>query len=163
MAEPVDARLLAEMLDRHGAALALFAAQWTTAADDCVQEALVELARQPEAPTNPAAWLYRTVRNRALNASRAARRRTAHEQAAPAPRGAAQRSAGGAEQVELADLLAALDDAQRETVVLRVWGQLTWDEIAAIVGGSKSAAQRRYVHSLEHLRRLWESPSCPKT
>ena len=67
----VDATLIAEMLDRHGPALAFYARQWTSTADDCVQEALVELARQPATPDNPAAWLYRVVRNRALNAARA--------------------------------------------------------------------------------------------
>ena len=75
MAQPVDERQLAELLDRHAAALALYAAQWTSAADDCVQEALVELARQASGPDNPVAWLYRVVRNRALNAARSARRR----------------------------------------------------------------------------------------
>ena len=43
---PIDAELLGRLLDEHGAALALYASQWTDAADDCVQEALVELARQ---------------------------------------------------------------------------------------------------------------------
>ncbi len=33
---PVDAALIADMFDRHAAALALYAAQWTAAADDCV-------------------------------------------------------------------------------------------------------------------------------
>ena len=42
-------------------------AQWTEAADDCVQEALIELARQPRVPENVVAWLYRVVRNRAVS------------------------------------------------------------------------------------------------
>ena len=41
---PIDAELLGRLLDEHGAALALYASQWTESADDCVQEALVELA-----------------------------------------------------------------------------------------------------------------------
>ncbi len=47
---PIDAELLGRLLDEHGAALALYASQWTDSADDCVQEALVELARQRQAP-----------------------------------------------------------------------------------------------------------------
>jgi RNA polymerase sigma factor (sigma-70 family) len=154
MAEPVDARMIADLLDRHAAALALYAAQWTAAADDCVQEALIELARQPSAPENPAAWLYRVVRNRALNAARAARRRTAHEQAAAhTERGPHRTSA--AEKLELTDALATLDPREREIVVLRVWGQLAWQEIADVVGGSKSAAQRNYMQALQQLRIIW--------
>jgi RNA polymerase sigma-70 factor (ECF subfamily) len=162
MPQPVDAALVAEMFDRHAAALAFYAAQWTAAADDCVQEALVELARQPQAPDNPAAWLYRVVRNRALNASRAERRRTAHEQASLRARGERRFSdAGAPEQAELADTLGMLEASAREIVVLRVWGQLTWQEIAEVTHTSKSAAQRHYVQALEQLRKLWEPQSCP--
>lgn len=157
---PVDAHQLAELFDRHAAALALYAAQWTSSPDDCVQEALIELARQPTAPDNPAAWLYRVVRNRALNALRAARRRATHEQAAMQGRefGASQggSGSGAAAGVELADALATLEATAREIVVLRVWGQLSWQEIADVVGGSKSAAQRHYVTALEQLRNVWE-------
>ncbi len=155
MPQPVDAGLIAELFDRHAAALALYARHWTVAFDDCVQEAFVELARQDAVPDNPAAWLYRVVRNRALNAARAARRRRAHEQAAA--RGKHRFSdAGPAAGAELTDLLARLDAASREIVVLRVWGQLSWEEIASVVGGSKSTAQRNYVQALEQLRKLGE-------
>ena len=80
MPPPSDAAFIAEMLNRHGAALELYAAQWTNAAGDCVQEALVELAGLAVKPENPKAWLYRVVRNRALNTARSARRRAGHEQ-----------------------------------------------------------------------------------
>jgi len=47
---PVDACLLGELLDRHGATLELYASQWTRCPEDCVQEALVELARRIQPP-----------------------------------------------------------------------------------------------------------------
>lgn len=162
MPAPVDAKLIAELLERHAAALALYASQWTTAADDCVQDALVELARQPAAPDNAAAWLYRVVRNRALNAARASRRRATHEQTAGEARGKRRFSgAGPAEQAELKDLLNTLADDAREIVVLRIWGQLAWREIAELVGVSSSSAQRQYVEALQQLRSHWEPRSCP--
>ena len=158
---PVNALQIAELFDRHAAPLALYAAQWTNQADDCVQEALLELARQPTAPAHAAAWLYRVVRNKALNAARAARRRSAHEQRAMGARSA--RSGSGAEaHAELRDSLATLDDDAREIVVLRVWGQLSWQEIAEVIGGSKSAAQRDYIQALQRLRKLWD-PLPPTT
>jgi RNA polymerase sigma factor (sigma-70 family) len=164
MAGAVDATLVAELFDRHAAALALYAAQWTTQPDDCVQEALIELARQPAAPDNPPAWLYRVVRNRALNASRAARRRAAHEQQAATRRESFD--AGSATSAELRDALSALEPTAREIVVLRVWGQLAWQEIADVVGGSKSSAQRHYMQALDRLQSLWgprpsETKPCP--
>jgi RNA polymerase sigma factor (sigma-70 family) len=159
---PVDATLIAHMFDRHATALALYASQWTSIPDDCVQEALVELARQTTAPDNPTAWLYRVVRNRALNAARASRRRTAYEQAAAEARSARRPFEGDpAATAGLNDSLAALDATAREIVVLRVWGGLAWQEIADVVGGSKSSAQRNYVQALEQLRNHWEPRSCP--
>jgi RNA polymerase sigma factor (sigma-70 family) len=153
----VDATLIAEMLDRHAAALALYARQWTSEADDCVQEALVELARQPACPENPVAWLYRVVRNRALNVVRAEGRRNAHELEAAQQRAARKPSMSDpADATELNDSLATLDVAAREILVLRVWGGLAWQEIAELVGGSKSSAQRIYVQALEQLRQHWE-------
>ena len=151
---PVSPQQLGELFARHAAALALYAAQWTNQPDDCVQEALIELARQPAAPENPPAWLYRVVRNRALNAGRAARRRLTHEQQAGARD--ESRRVGGEGNVELLDALATLDATAREIVVLRVWGQLAWQEIADVVGGSKSSAQRNYVQALDRLRIVWE-------
>lgn len=155
---PVTAGQLGELFDRHAAALALYASQWTAAGDDCVQEALIELARQPQAPENPAAWLFRVVRNRALNAARSERRRSTHEQAAHTRRSS---GAGAAPTIELTDALSTLEPTTREIVILRIWGQLSWEEIAAVVGGSKSAAQRHYVNALEQLRRIWEHDPCP--
>lgn len=162
MSQRVDHTLLAELFDRHAAALALYARQWTATADDCVQESLIELARLAEAPENPTAWLFRVVKHRALNALRGERRRLNREQAAAEIR---TETAGGRSaemSADLADSLAALESQDREIVILRIWGQLSWQEIAEVVGGSKSAAQRRYVNSLELLRKQWTNESCEK-
>jgi RNA polymerase sigma-70 factor (ECF subfamily) len=157
MPQPVDARAIAELFDRHAGALTLYARQWTTAPDDCVQEAFIELARQSEAPASPAAWLYRVTRNRALNALRSARRRTTHEQAVALARDELNlKTVSPDERLQAAELLLALEAGQREIVVLRVWGGLSWQEIAELVGASKSSAQRTYVQALEQLRRLGE-------
>src|SRR2546423_10524135 len=86
MKAPIDAEMLGRLLDEHGPALALYAAQWTDSADDCVQEALVELARQRPSPEHVVAWLYRVVKHRALNAARGDRRRRERESRAMAER-----------------------------------------------------------------------------
>src|ERR1043165_3531589 len=86
MIGPIDAEQLGRLLDEHGSALALYAAQWTDAADACVQEALVELAKQRRSPDHVFAWLYRVVKHRALNAARGDRRRRKRESRATAER-----------------------------------------------------------------------------
>ena len=156
----VEAHEIAQLVDRHAAALELYAAHWTDAPEDCVQEAFVELARQLQRPGNVVAWLYQVVRNRALNAARADRRRAHHEQLAALRRDSRQASDFGAEdKLSLPEALAALAIEEREIVVLRIWSELTWQQIADLTNTSSSSAQRRYVAALSELRKYLE-PSC---
>lgn len=161
MADGITPELLGRLLDEQGGALALYAAQWTDAADDCVQEALIELARQRPVPDSPVAWLFRVVRNRAISRARAARRRERHESLAwrlkqASREGAAREGEAPAEPPtephEIAAALASLDSEQREVIVARTWGGLGFEQIAELVGCSTSTAHRRYVAGLAALR-----------
>lgn len=165
MNEPIDAQRLAELLERHGGPLALYAAGWTRDAEDCVQEALVELARQPSVPENVVAWLYRVVRNRALNAARGSRRRRIREEKAARLRPA--ESASGApldpaDALAVAEALDGLPPLDRQLVVLRIWGQLTWEEIATVAGLARTTACRRYRQALTTLKNGLEPPCSTK-
>lgn len=51
-------------------------------AEVVVQDAFLKLAGQRALPDNPAAWLFRVVRNGAIDAGQAARRRKRYETAA---------------------------------------------------------------------------------
>jgi RNA polymerase sigma-70 factor (ECF subfamily) len=157
----VSPELLGRLLDEHGPALALYAAQWTASADDCVQEALIELAGLPQAPASPVAWLYRVVRNRAISQWRSSRRREKHEQLAQRLRwdweGEAPTEPTPA---ELAAAVAALPDELREVIVVRTWGGLNFEQIAELVGCSTSTAHRRYETGLAALRERL-SVACP--
>jgi RNA polymerase sigma-70 factor (ECF subfamily) len=156
----IDAGLIGRILDEHGAALALYAAQWTDAADDCVQEALVELARQPAAPEKIVAWMYRVVKHRALNAARGARRRRERESRSIAgrlgvfPDEAFDRS----DRMAVVEALDQLAPDEREVIVMRIWGGLTYDEIAAALSISTSSAHRQYERALGKLRKVFELP-----
>ncbi|NOY29686.1 MAG: sigma-70 family RNA polymerase sigma factor [Planctomycetes bacterium] len=153
---PDDARLIGDLLDQHGAALELYASQWTNCPEDCVQEAFVELAGRLQPPGHVVAWLYRVVRNRAMNAGRAARRRVHHEQIAGAQR---RQAIGDVEKFLLTEALNALTAEDREVVVLRVWSDLSWQQIAELINTSSSSAQRRYAGALEKLKQVLE-PTC---
>jgi len=150
----ITPELLSRLLDEQGGALALYAAQWTAAADDCVQEALIELARQPALPRNVMAWLYRVVRNRAISDFRAARRRMRREELAGRlrPRAGGLADGPGIEAAELAAALDALDEPLREVVVARIWGGLGFEDLAELAGCSTSTAHRRYEAGLVALR-----------
>lgn len=153
-ATAVGPELLGELFERHGAALALYARQWCDAPDDVVQQALVQLARQPEMPRQVVPWLYRVVRNGAFTAARSQQRRKRHEAAAA---GLAQpwfvESEGA--PLDAATVTAALESLsadQREVIVAHLWGGLTFQEIAAVTGLSNSTAHRRYEFGLRELR-----------
>src|SRR3954453_16555268 len=156
----IDAELLGRLLDEHGPALALYAAQWTNAADDCVQEALVELARQPRQPEHVVAWLYRVVKNRALNEARGNRRRRQRETDVTTDRVATSRCfADDDDEANAAvEALTQLDDNERELVVMRIWGRLTFEDIGAAMNVSTATAHRQYERALTKLRNLLESP-----
>src|SRR5256885_68978 len=75
-------RLTHTVLER-AAGLALYARQWHDAAsaDDVVQEALSALLTQRTTPNDPVAWMFRAVRNAAIDEARSASRRRRREQA----------------------------------------------------------------------------------
>jgi len=162
----IDAELLGQLLDRHGAALALYAAQWTDSPEDCVQEALVELARQRTAPEHVVGWLYRVVRNRALNAARGARRRRERETRSIAGRFEVAKQPASLDRDDAADMLEALDEldpADREIVVMRIWSGLTFDEVAKTLSVSVTSAHRQYGRALLKLRQKMESTCSTET
>jgi RNA polymerase sigma factor (sigma-70 family) len=150
----VGPELLARLVDEHGARLVLYAQQWCTAPEDVVQDAFVQLVRQRPAPADMAAWLYRTVRNGAISAARSSTRRLRHETSA------AQARTGWFAAVEVEELdsaaaveaLLALPMELRETLVLRLWSDLSFDEIASLTQASTSTAHRRYSQALAALR-----------
>lgn len=149
---------LGRLLDAQGAALTLYARQLCEAAEDVVQEAFIDLARQPAAPENPPAWLYRTVRNKALATARAARRRKSHEAAAAEQRGARDwfvaESDAALDAQAVVRALEELEAEDRELVVAHLWGGLTFREVGELLGISDSAAHRRYRAALERLREV---------
>ena len=148
------AELLTRLLDQHGGALVLYAQQWCDTPEDVVQEALLQLIRQPEPPENVVGWLYRVVRNGAIGASRSARSRGRRE-AAAARRGEPWFDSSSGERLDAETATAALKQLpveQRETIVARLWGGLTLEQIAELTGSSRSTVHRRYESGLSALR-----------
>ncbi len=164
MSPPVSAEALGRLLDERGGSLALYASQWTTEAEDCVQEALLELARLSDKPDSPVAWLYRVVKHRAMNRGRGQRRRRRREATAWQQRLADQQTpADLGERIDLVEALARLSDGDRELVLLRVEAGLSFAEIADVTGSSSSTAHRQYTAALQTLRDRLDTPVPGKT
>jgi RNA polymerase sigma-70 factor (ECF subfamily) len=160
---PIGAEELSQLLDEHGRGLVLYARQWCDTPEDVVQDALVLLVRQAVRPENVVAWLYQVVRNGAISSLRSAGRRTRRE-AAVAHREEAWFQPSPSDRLdaeEAARALAGLPVEQRETIVSRLWGGLSFEQIAGLTGCSTSSAHRWYEKGLAALReRLGEK--CPK-
>jgi RNA polymerase sigma factor (sigma-70 family) len=141
------------LIDEHAAPLVLYARQWCGAPEDVVQEALFKLVRQRRPPDDPVAWLYRVVRNGALDAAKIARRRQRREAAAARPaRWFVEPEVDGLDAETAVTALVQLAPERREIIVAHHWGGLTFDQIAAVVGCSASTAYRRYTAGVADLR-----------
>lgn len=160
----VTAQLLAGLLNQHGSRLELLARQWCNSPADVVQDALVELAAQPAVPENLLGWLYRVVRNRAIDASRRDQRRRRHETAAGGLGRAWFEPATDSrlDAAVVGECLARLPPDERDVVTLHLWSGLSFEEIAQVVGLSSSTVHRRYHAGLATLRQALEV-SCPTT
>jgi RNA polymerase sigma-70 factor (ECF subfamily) len=158
--EPVGPELIGRLLQRHAAALELYARQLCHNPEDVVQEALIELASQSTAPRETVAWLYRVVRNKAIGAARSAQRRKRHElQAAECKRPWFCTAPGDLLDAQaVAAALEALPSEQREVVVAHLWGGLTFEEIGQLTDCSDSTAHRRYLAAVSELRERLAKP-----
>ncbi len=149
---PLDAVLIAELVDRHGAALVGFAQQTgATAPEDVVQEAFCRLVAQARIPQQPAAWLYRVVRNLIREQARHEARRQKRERAVAVPETMACRVSQRAEAQEALEKLGQLPPELRDIVLLRLWSDLSLTEIATACDISVATAHRRWQAALEQL------------
>lgn len=151
----MDADQLADWWKRLAPSLRLLASTRCQWGDDCVQEAFIRLAAQNPVPDDPAAWLVRVVRNRAIDWSRSETRRRARESNVANERvGWFEGEVGHA--LELAtrvqEVLGGLTVEQREVVVAHVWTGLTMRQIAAAMDLSLSMVHRQFHEALEHMR-----------
>ncbi|HEY1375243.1 MAG TPA: sigma-70 family RNA polymerase sigma factor [Gemmataceae bacterium] len=155
--------------DAHAAALVLFARQWAPAtadAEDVVHDAFVRFWPARHRADDPTAYLYACVRRAALDWLRGRRRRAAREERAAraesaddslflsAPERAERRAA-----VEAA--LARLPDDQRAVLVLKIWGGLTFAQVAAALDIPANTAASRYRYALARLRELLAEANVP--
>ena len=155
-----DAEILKRLLDRHGGPLLLYARQWCDSPEDVLQESLIRLMGLKRPPDNPVGWIYRAVRNGAISAARAEGRRRRRE-AAVAENAKSWFEPTEGERLDATAATGALKQLpieQRETIVARLWGGLSFDQIAKLTRTSTSTAHRRYEAGLNALReRLGES------
>jgi RNA polymerase sigma-70 factor (ECF subfamily) len=162
----IDPSELSRWFDSYAPGLVLYARQWlpVEAAEDAVQEVFLRLMSQRLRSDKVRAWLYRAVRNAAIDRQRLEKRqhrlqqRQAAEQVPSLQSGADDLMDAALAEKELSELPAE----QREVVVLRVWGEMTFGEISEVTGLSISTLFSRYQTALAVMRKAMERPPCKR-
>ena len=154
---------ISRLIDSQSRALCLYAAQLCDAPEDVVQESVIALAALARRPDDLVSWLYAVVRNKARMAHRVRRRRQDRERHVAA---ATQKWFEPAldDRLDADDVRTALldlDAETREIIVAHVWGELTFEQIAAVVGLSSTTVHRRFVSGLETLREKLDAKWTP--
>jgi RNA polymerase sigma-70 factor (ECF subfamily) len=145
-------------LDEHGGALLLLARNWVAShadAEDIVQEAFMRFWRSRASVEEPVAYLYACVRHCAQDWQRGRQRRQHRELAVARPE-ADSLFVAPVEQNErrlaIEAALRELPTNQAEVLVMKIWGGLSFPQIAAALEIPSNTAASRYRYALSKLR-----------
>ncbi len=156
---------LEELYDRYGDRMYHFLTLRLGSAEDAediLQETFCRLARYSirwAFIRHPRAFVFRTARN---EANRFLAKRMARRKDLISTHGGPDQPAAGAMQPfadstsAITGALEALPDEQKEVVILKVFQDLTFREIAAVCGVSANTAASRYRYGIEKLRSCLE-------
>ena len=146
-------KLIANLFDAHSPALLLYARQFGCCAEDMVQEAFLKLVTLRESPRDVVPWLYRVVRNGALDQRKMGQRRARREQVvAQVTRWFVESEVDGLDAEAAAKALQDLPVEQREIIVAHLWGGLTFEQIGEVASTSASTCYRRFQAGIATLR-----------
>jgi len=145
------------LYDEHGPALLAYACALLrdpSAAEDVLHQVFLNVIRGRAAVAQDVKpYLFRAVRNTALNHIRGQAR-----EVELADGGVWLESPDGSTETALAlqSALKTLPDEQREVMVLKIWGELTFEEAASVIGISPNTAASRYRYGLAKLKEIWQ-------
>ena len=144
--------------EKHGAALVLLARQWVSSrndAEDIVQEAFIRFWRSRDQVSEPVGYLYTCVKHCALDWQRRRQRQLCREIAAARPEAETLFSSAlehNERRLAIEAAICRLPENQAEVLVMRIWGGLTFPQVAAALSTSENTAASRYRYALTKLR-----------
>ena len=123
-------------------------------AQDLLQEVLVELWRREANRPPDDALVFKSLRRRAIDLARRTDRRARREQASPDWWQPAEEDSS--RDAELESAVKALPAHLREVVLLKIWGNLTFRQIADTLDLPPATAASRYRYGIEQLRHTFK-------
>jgi RNA polymerase sigma-70 factor (ECF subfamily) len=142
-----------DLYQEHGPALLAYGTNILgnrASAEDVLHQVFLKLLAMNQLPAEPRPYLFKAVRNRALNAMRGSARLSSLEgqEWLVKPQGMVE--AG----LEIERVMRELPTEQREVVVLRIWGEMTLAEVAVVLEIPENTVSSRYRYALNRLRAL---------
>ena len=150
------------LINEHGSILLLYARQWTNSyadAEEIVQKTFIKLWRSKRFKKDfPRSYLFKTVRSVAIDSIRSRERRKGREKTYEARE--IKPAAMFETKLESKERRAAIEAEinklpreQKEVLVMKIWGDLTFNEIAKTLNVSPNTAASRYRYALAALKR----------
>jgi RNA polymerase sigma-70 factor (ECF subfamily) len=140
-----------DLYQRHGPALLAYATSLLPdrgMAEDVLHQVFLGLLGKSALPEEARPYLFRAVRNRALNARRNSTRVTPLDDRQWLVKPQRMMEAG----LEVERALRELPPEQREVVIMRIWGEMTLAEVARVLDVPANTVASRYRYALEKLR-----------
>ncbi|HLJ12182.1 MAG TPA: sigma-70 family RNA polymerase sigma factor [Planctomycetaceae bacterium] len=147
-------------IESHAAVLLLYARQWSplqSDAEDVLQEAFLRFWKNRHDAQDPKAYMFACVRSAGVDFLRARRSRDRFEQQARLDRSNLEwfrlSDEGDETRIAVAAALRRLPSEQQETVILKIWGNLTFEQIGRTMQVSPHTAASRYRYALLSLKK----------
>ena len=150
----IEADELGKLFDTHAPALVLYARRRSSQAEDLVQEAFIKLSSQWTRPLDVVSWLHCVVRNAAMNEVRSARNRRKYERRSAKDEKWLSSNEDCMDERMMEESLKRLDLETHEIIVARIWGGLTFEQIAQLQTLSLAKVYRRYRDGLHQIRKM---------
>ncbi|HIG26870.1 MAG TPA: RNA polymerase sigma factor [Verrucomicrobiales bacterium] len=162
MSDLFNPKQISQWYEEHYSNLALYCRQWLPQSEieDAIQEVFLKIVQKRITPENVKAWLFRSIRNASLNRLRTGKRRT-HREKETMSLADSWFEDRPDDQIDSETAQTALNELkadEREIVILRIWGETTFEEIADICAISTATAFRKYQSGLDTLRNRMEKP-----
>ena len=155
MSNRLDRDGVQRLYEQHGRGLLAYACSFVSsfaAAEDVVHQVFERLLRGDLSISGaPVAYVYRAVRNTSLNVVRNRAGDVDLEEAwLDSPAGMEHTA------LELQSALRELPEEQREVILLHIWAQMTFEEVAEALGITPNTAASRYRYGLSKLREQFQ-------
>lgn len=138
--------------DEHAGRLLLVMRSHGSLAEEAVQEAFAALVRQQTIPNSPMPWLIRVAKNHVKQRHRWHKREQSRRENTDVKWFQENNDAQRLMASEATEALQSMAPELAEIVTMHLWGEMTFSDIAAATGLSRSAAHRKYMQAIAHLR-----------